>query len=110
MDLQLIASADFGNQAVLALQRHEISAVDAIAEKDAGVKLGDDALDSRLGQGQRRVLAAGAAAEVLAADDDLVVALELVLADEFDVPLGQPGLGAGDAAVGIHAKEFALFR
>src|SRR5947209_2226467 len=80
VDFQLVACADLVDEAVVAFERDEVPAVDAVAEEDAGVELGDYALDARLGQRQWGMLAARAAAEVLAADDDPVVALELVLA------------------------------
>jgi hypothetical protein len=54
------------------------------------------------------VLAAGAGAEVLSADDDRIIAAELVLADEVDVPLRQPALALRDAAERVHPEELAL--
>src|SRR4051794_11890544 len=105
VDFQLVASAYLLDEAVLGFQGNEVTAVDGVAEEDAGVELGDDALDAGLGEGERGVLAAGAAAEVFAADDDLVIAAELVLADEADAALRQAGLCLGHAAVGVHAEE-----
>ena len=54
-------------EALEALKGKGSPAVHAVAEEDAGRKLGDDRADARLGQRQRRVLAAGSAARSAAA-------------------------------------------
>src|SRR4029078_932092 len=82
VDLELVAGADPLDQPPLGLERHEVPAVDAVAEEDPRVELGDDTLDARLGHRQRGVLAAGAGAKVLAADDDRVVAPDLILPNQ----------------------------
>ena len=92
VDRQLVAGADFVDEPLLRFERDQVAAVDRVAEEDAGVELGDDGSDAGRGQGDRGVLAGGAAAEVLAADDDLVRRDELVVGVERDVALRQPRL------------------
>ena len=78
VDLQLVAGANALAQAIAGFEGDEVTAVDGVAEENARVEFGDDPLDARRVQSDRRVLARGAAAEVLAADDDLVGGDELV--------------------------------
>ena len=46
VDAQFVAGADFVAQAIDALQRRKIAAIDGVAIEDAGVELGDDGLDA----------------------------------------------------------------
>jgi hypothetical protein len=55
------------------------------------------------------MFARGAGAEVFAADDDRVFALEFPFGDKADVAVGQARLCRGNAAHGVHAKELAFF-
>jgi hypothetical protein len=92
VDFQLVARADLADEGFLRFQGDDVAAVDRVAEEDAGVELGHDALDPGLGQGQGGMFARGAAAEVFAADDDGVGALVLSLGDEPRLAAGQPPL------------------
>src|SRR5687768_9258806 len=68
VDFELVAGADLADEGLFALERDDVATVHRVAEEDAGIELGDDALDARFGEGERRVLPRGAAAEVLAPD------------------------------------------
>src|SRR4051812_36608535 len=57
---ELVASGVFLDKGGVGLERDEVTAVHAIAEKDTGVKLGDDAGGAGLGNGQGGVLTRGA--------------------------------------------------
>ena len=109
IDGAVVAGADFVDQAFGGFAGQEVAAVDAVAEEDAGVELGDDDLDAGLGQGQRGVLARGAAAEVLAADDDRVVAiLNCPLATKGTWPLGRPDWPGGTPDMAYMPKNLRL--
>ena len=69
VDAQLIAGLDLLD--VLADLQERQADVDAIAVKDAREARGDDDRDARCLDGNRRMLARGAAAEVAAADHDV---------------------------------------
>jgi hypothetical protein len=110
VDLEFIACADLFDQTLGRFQGQQISAVDAVAEKDAGVELGDDGFDAGFRERQRRVFARGSASVILSADHDCVFAFELIRLNERRLSLRQARLVLRHAAVGVHAKELSLFR
>src|SRR5262245_53082490 len=46
VDLQLVAGADVLAQTIRGLERNDVAAVDGVAEEDASIELGNDALDA----------------------------------------------------------------
>ncbi len=92
IDFEFVAGVDFFDQAFGGFDGDEIAAVYAVAEEDSGIELGNHTGAPRFGEREGSVFAAGAAAEIFSADDDLEIAFEFVFADESDVPVGETGL------------------
>ena len=76
---------ELADQAARALDRIELAGGHAVAEEDARIRLGHHGLGARRTEGDRRVLAGRAAAEVLPTDDDAVAGL-IPVGDERRVP------------------------
>src|SRR5262249_22243097 len=104
VDVQFVAGADLLAQALATLERDQVAAVDRVAEKDAGVELGDDGVDARCLEGDRGVLARAAAAEIAPGDDDLVRRHKFVVGVEWYVSLRQPALRRWDARESVLAE------
>ncbi len=69
---QVVPGANLIHQPPLGLDRDEVRPVYCVAVEDAGVEFGDHAPDARSSQGDRGVLAARPAAEILPGHDDFV--------------------------------------
>ena len=108
-NFDLLAGLEGTEKTVGSFVGDDVAAVDRVAKEDAGVGFGDDGVDPRLAQGKGGMLARGAAAKVLAADDDFVLRDVGAGLDEWDVSFGEAGLGDGDAAEGELAVEAAFF-
>ncbi len=105
---QFIAGLYFFDQALHRFAWHQIPTVDTVAEKNAGIKLGNDHTGAGLGNGQRGVLARTASAKILSADNNRKLALKLIGPHKRNVAGGQAGLSGGYAVHGVHAEELSL--
>lgn len=110
IEFEGVAGGDFAvDQSGIALGGEEVAAVDAVAVKDSCVELRDSDFGTGLSQREGRVFAGAAAAEVLAADDEGVVAGVLAFGDKAHAAVGQAALIRRDADAGVHAEVLAFF-